>query len=48
LPHAIVREGDRGGHQFDNDLAEVASDIKEVTASSFKVSDRVQKYSSFE
>jgi predicted alpha/beta hydrolase family esterase len=28
LPRAVVREGDRGGHQFGNDLANVASDIK--------------------
>jgi hypothetical protein len=31
LPRAIVRESDRGGHQFGNDLANVASDIRAVT-----------------
>ena len=28
LPRAFVRESDTGGHQFGNDLANVASDIK--------------------
>ena len=28
LPPAVVREGEEGGHQFNNDLAIVASDIK--------------------
>lgn len=28
LRRAVVREGDRGGHQFGNDLANVASDIR--------------------
>ena len=28
LPRAVVREGEEGGHQFNNDLAIVASDIK--------------------
>ena len=28
LPRAGVREGDRGGHQFGNDLANVAGDIR--------------------
>jgi predicted alpha/beta hydrolase family esterase len=31
FPHAIVREGNRGGHQFGNDLAKVASDIEGAT-----------------
>lgn len=30
LPRAVVREGDSGGHQFDNDLAQVANDIRTV------------------
>jgi len=31
LPRAIVRESDTGGHQFGNDLANVASDIRRDT-----------------
>jgi serine hydrolase len=31
LPRAIVRESNRGGHQFANDLANVASDIRRAT-----------------
>jgi predicted alpha/beta hydrolase family esterase len=31
LPSAVVREGDNGGHQFGNDLANIASDIRRVT-----------------
>jgi predicted alpha/beta hydrolase family esterase len=31
LPRAVVREGDKGGHQFGNDLANVAIDIRRVT-----------------
>ena len=31
LPRAIVRESDKGGHQFDNDLANVAIEIRRVT-----------------
>jgi serine hydrolase len=34
LPSAVVREGKRGGHQFGNDLANVADDIKGVTQAS--------------
>lgn len=34
LPRAEVREGDRGGHQFGNDLANVASDIRSVAQES--------------
>jgi predicted alpha/beta hydrolase family esterase len=30
LPQAIVREGASGGHQFDNDLTQVALDIKSI------------------
>ena len=30
LPHATVREFDQGGHQFNNDLSEVAKDIKSL------------------
>lgn len=30
LPRAVVREGDKGGHQFGNDLANVASDVRRV------------------
>jgi predicted alpha/beta hydrolase family esterase len=32
LPRATVREGDTGGHQFGNDLTNVASDIKRINA----------------
>jgi len=32
LPRAVVRESDKGGHQFGNDLANVASDIRSVTS----------------
>ena len=28
LPRAVIREGERGGHQFGNDLANVANDIR--------------------
>jgi hypothetical protein len=31
LPRAIVREGNRGGHQFGNDLVNVASDMRIAT-----------------
>jgi len=31
LPHAVVRESERGGHQFGNDLPNVANDIRSVT-----------------
>lgn len=31
LPRAVVRESDKGGHQFGGDLANVASDIRRVT-----------------
>ena len=31
LPRAVVRESDKGGHQFGNDLADVASDIRGMT-----------------
>jgi predicted alpha/beta hydrolase family esterase len=31
LPRAEVREGDKGGHQFGNDLADVARDIRRLT-----------------
>jgi len=34
LPGAEVREGDKGGHQFGNDLANVASDIRDVVEAS--------------
>jgi predicted alpha/beta hydrolase family esterase len=34
LPRAIVREGDKGGHQFGNDLANIANDIKGVAQAS--------------
>jgi Predicted esterase of the alpha/beta hydrolase fold len=30
FPHAIVREFDGRGHQFNNDLSEVAADIKSL------------------
>ena len=31
LPRAVVRESDKGGHQFKNDLVNVANDIRSVT-----------------
>ena len=31
LPHAVVSESERRGHQFDNDLANVANDIRSLT-----------------
>lgn len=31
LPRAVVREGEHGGHQFGNDLANVAGDIRRVS-----------------
>lgn len=31
LPRAVVRESDEGGHQFSDDLANVARDIKSLT-----------------
>jgi predicted alpha/beta hydrolase family esterase len=31
LPGAVVHESDKGGHQFGNDLANVASDIRKLT-----------------
>jgi predicted alpha/beta hydrolase family esterase len=34
LPHATVREFDVGGHQFNNDLSAVASDIRRVVEGS--------------
>ena len=34
LPRAAIREGDRGGHQFSNDLANVAGDIRTVAQES--------------
>jgi predicted alpha/beta hydrolase family esterase len=30
LPRAVVRESDKGGHQFGGDLANIASDIRRV------------------
>jgi predicted alpha/beta hydrolase family esterase len=33
FPRAVVSEGDSGGHQFGNDLAKVARDIKKTLAS---------------
>lgn len=33
LPHAIVREYDAGGHQFNDDLSAVAADIKHLSTS---------------
>jgi len=36
LPGAVVREGETGGHQFGNDLADVARDIRDVVEASRK------------